>query len=80
MLDKEKLDLKNKKGFNRIVENPVYRFFRAEELQQIVVGAVVINWKQIEDNAKYHDGEFRLNLRRFCLLIELLLSLDKSQL
>ena len=45
-------------GFNRIVENPVYRFFRAEELQQIVVGAVVIDWKQIEDNAKYHDGWF----------------------
>ena len=34
----------------------MYRFFRAEELQQIVVGAVVIDWKQIEDNAKYHDG------------------------
>ena len=40
------------------MENPVYRFFRAEELQQIVVGAVVIDWKQIEDNAKYHDGNF----------------------
>ena len=53
------------------MENPVYRFFRAEELQQIVVGAVVIDWKQIEDNAKYHDGwffnfpttEFKLNLK-----------------
>ena len=41
----------------------MYRFFRAEELQQIVVGAVVIDWKQIEDNAKYHDGKFTKNLK-----------------
>ena len=43
-------------GFNRIVDNPVYNMFRPEELQQIVVGAIVIDWKQIEHNAKYHEG------------------------
>ena len=44
------------KGFNRIVDNPVYHMFRPEELQENVVGAVVIDWKKLEDRAKYHEG------------------------
>jgi len=30
--------------------------FRPEELQENVVGAVVIDWKKLEDRAKYHEG------------------------
>ena len=39
-------------GFKTIVDNPVFRSFRPEELQQIVAGAQVIDWKEIENNAK----------------------------
>ena len=45
------------KGFNRMVDNPVYHMFRAEGLQQIVAGAVVIDWNKLEENAKYHEGQ-----------------------
>ena len=48
-------------GFNRIVDNPVYHMFRPEELQENVVGAVVIDWKKLEDRAKYHEGLFYIS-------------------
>ena len=50
----------NVQGFNRIVDNPVYHMFRPEELQENVVGAVVIDWKKLEDRAKYHEGLFQI--------------------
>ena len=43
---------KFEEGFNRIVDNPVYHMFRAEELQKIVAGATVIDWTDIQKNAK----------------------------
>jgi len=47
---------KFEEGFNRIVDNPVYHMFRAEELQKIVAGATVIDWTDLQKNAKYHEG------------------------
>ena len=47
-------------GFKTIVDNPVFRSFRPEELQQIVAGAQVIDWKEIENNAKVRLLEIRI--------------------
>ena len=37
--------------------------FRPEELQENVVGAVVIDWKKLEDRAKYHEGLYQTLLQ-----------------
>ena len=37
--------------------------FRPEELQENVVGAVVIDWKKLEDRAKYHEGLLQNRIR-----------------
>ena len=50
---------KFEEGFNRIVDNPVYHMFRAEELQKIVAGATVIDWTDIQKNAKVNFKKFK---------------------
>ena len=42
--------------------------FRPEELQENVVGAVVIDWKKLEDRAKYHEGLLLKYSTRNCSL------------
>lgn len=37
-------------------DNQIFNMFRPEELQKIIVGATVVDWRGIESGAKYHDG------------------------
>ena len=40
-------------GFNALMEdNQIFNMFRPEELQKIIVGATVVDWRGIESGAK----------------------------